>query len=112
MSEKLQNFNIILPYNLPISRWYLYFNYDALSKRFQKNLLDLLEENHLLSKEEVRKQYLNHPKGYYVYAEPKKFKSLEDGIEYVTRYCGRVAISENRIKSYDGEHVDLLLQCP
>lgn len=82
-----------------------YFNYDALSKRFQKNLLDLLEKNHLLSKEEVRNQYLNHPKGYYVYAEPKKFNSLQDGIEYVTRYCGRVAISENRIKSYDGEHV-------
>ena len=82
-----------------------YFNYNALSKRFQKNLLDLLEKNHLLSKEEVRKQYFNHPNGYYVYAEPKKFKSLKDGIEYVTRYCGRVAISENRIKSYDGENV-------
>ena len=59
----------------------------------------------LFTHKEVRKQYFDHPKGYYVYAEPKKFNSLKDDIEYVTRYCGRVAISENRIKSYDGENV-------
>lgn len=82
-----------------------YFNYDALSKRFQKKLLDLLLQHNLISKDDVRKQYLNHPNGYYVYAEPKKFSSLKEGIEYVTRYCGRVAISENRIKSYDGKNV-------
>ena len=41
----------------------------------------------------------------YVYAEPKKFNSLKEGIEYVTRYCGRCPISENRIINYDGENV-------
>lgn len=82
-----------------------YFNYDALSKRFQKILLNLLLKNKLLTKEQVKNQFLNHNNGYYVYAEPKKFNSLKEGIEYVTRYCGRCAISENRIKSYDGKNV-------
>ena len=49
--------------------------------------------------------YKNCPKGFYVYAEPKKFKNLKSGIEYVTRYCGRVPISENRIVDYDGVKV-------
>ena len=35
----------------------------------------------------------------------KKFKNLKSGIEYVTRYCGRVPISENRIVNYDGSNV-------
>ena len=30
---------------------------------------------------------------------------LKDSIEYVTRYCGRPAISENRIINYDFENV-------
>lgn len=83
-----------------------YFNFDALSLRFQKILLDLLSEK--LGKsfdEEKRKSYLKHKKGFYVYAEKKEFKSLKDGIEYVTRYCGRVPISENRIVNYDGKNV-------
>ena len=45
-----------------------------------------------------------YTKGFYVYAE-KKFKNLKDSVEYVTRYCGRPAISENRILKYDGENV-------
>ena len=53
------------------------------------------------------KKYLfsTYKKGFYVYTEPKEFKSLKDGIEYVTRYCGRVPISENRIEIYDGNNV-------
>lgn len=83
-----------------------YFNYDALSKRFQKVLLDLLNKEIGESfKEEKKLSYKNHKKGFYVYAEPKKFKNLKDGIEYVTRYCGRVPISENRIINYDGKNV-------
>lgn len=77
-----------------------------MSLRFQKILLDLLSEE--LGKsfdEEKRKSYLNHKKGFYVYAEKKQFKDLKSGIEYVTRYCGRVPISENRIINYDGENV-------
>lgn len=38
-------------------------------------------------------------------AELKKSKSLKDDIEYVARYCGRPAISENRIINYDDENV-------
>ena len=54
----------------------------------------------------VRKQIYNkHKNGFYVYAEPKKFPSLKDGVEYVSRYCGRPCISENRIISYDGKNV-------
>lgn len=49
--------------------------------------------------------YKKYQKGFYVYAEPKKFKDLKSGIEYVTRYCGRVPISENRIINYDGQNV-------
>ena len=49
--------------------------------------------------------FKNYSKGFYVYAEPKKFKDLKSGVEYVTRYCGRVPISENRIINYDGSNV-------
>ena len=83
-----------------------YFNYDALSKRFQMNLLKLMSKR--LGKSfnsEMRQSFITHKKGFYVYAEPKKHNSLKEGIEYVTRYCGRCAISENRIINYDGENV-------
>ncbi len=80
-----------------------YFDYDALSRRFQKVLLDLMKN--IIPKHTINQIYKNHPKGFYVYAEPKKFPSLKSGIEYVARYCGRPAISENRILSYDGENV-------
>ena len=83
-----------------------YFDYDALSMRFQKILLDLLSK-HLktFSMKLKSKLYADYPKGFYVYAESKKFKDLKSGIEYVTRYCGRVPISENRIVNYDGDTV-------
>ncbi len=69
-------------------------------------MLDLLskELGNEFDKEKFR-SYKNHKNGFYVYAEPKEFKSLKEGIEYVTRYCGRVPISENRIINYDGENV-------
>ena len=34
-----------------------------------------------------------------------KFKSIEDLIRYVTRYCSRPVIAESRILNYDGENV-------
>lgn len=40
-----------------------------------------------------------------MFMQKKKFKSLKDGVEYVTRYCGRAPISENRIVNYDGTNV-------
>ena len=83
-----------------------YFNYDALSKRFQKILLDLMSKKLGKNFDNMkRKCFLNHKKGFYVYAEDKKFKNFKDGVEYVTRYCGRPAISENRIINYDGKNV-------
>lgn len=83
-----------------------YFDYDALSMRFQKILLDLLSKHLKTFSSKLKAQlYSDYPKGFYVYAEPKKFKDLKSGIEYVTRYCGRVPISENRIVNYDGINV-------
>jgi len=82
------------------------FDYNALSKRFQKILLDLMSEKLGKSFDYMRnKSYINHKNGFYVYAEPKKFPNIKKGIEYVTRYCGRPAISENRILNYDGKNV-------
>lgn len=83
-----------------------YFNFDALSKRFQKILLDLLSKE-LGSAFDKEKYFLKNKynNGFYVYAEKKKFNSIKDGIEYVTRYCGRTPISENRILNYDGTNV-------
>ena len=83
-----------------------YFNYDALSKRFQKILLDLLLKD--IGKEFISTKnvlFNKYKNGFYVYAEPKEFKSIKEGVEYVTRYCGRAPISENRIVNYDGTNV-------
>lgn len=83
-----------------------YFDFNALSKRFQKILLDLLyKEIGESFKPYMYKSYKNQKNGFYVYAEKKNFKSLKQGIEYVARYCGRVPISENRIVNYDGVNV-------
>ncbi len=91
--------------NNDVKKWN-YFNYDALSMRFQKILLELMGKKLGSSFIEVKNNlYKKYPKGFYVYAERKNFKSLKDGIEYVTRYCGRTPISENRIINYDGTNV-------
>ena len=84
-----------------------YFDFNALSKRFMKILLDLMDEylNDKSFKALKNKLYKKYKNGFYVYAEKKNFKNIKDGVEYVTRYCGRVAISENRIINYDGNNV-------
>lgn len=83
-----------------------YFNYDALSKRFQKILLDLMSKKLGKSFDSLKTRlFKKYNKGFYVYAEPKKFPNFKAGVEYVTRYCGRCAISENRILNYDGTNV-------
>ena len=90
---------------IDIKKWD-YFDYNALSMRFQKILTDLMIKNFDdFNVDDARKNYFNHNKGFYVYAEKKKFKSLKEGIEYVTRYCGRCAISENRIIKYENNIV-------
>lgn len=83
-----------------------YFDYNALSFRFQKILLSLLSKE--LKKDFEKEKdslYKSYKNGFYVYAEKKNFKDIKSGVEYVTRYCGRVPISENRIKNYDGTNV-------
>ena len=83
-----------------------FFDYDALSKRFQHILLKLLSKELGKSFSKMKKfLYSNYSNGFYVYAEPKKFKDFKSGVEYVTRYCGRVPISENRIVNYDWTNV-------
>ena len=84
-----------------------YFDFKALSKRFMKILLDLMDKylNDTSFKSLKNKLYKTYKNGFYVYAEKKNFKNIKDGVEYVTRYCGRVAISENRILNYDGYNV-------
>ena len=83
-----------------------YFNYDALSMRFQKILLDLMSKKLGKQFNSIKNRlYQKYKKGFYVYAEPKKFNNFKAGVEYVTRYCGRPAISENRIINYDGNNV-------
>ena len=84
-----------------------HFDFSALRRRFQKILLNLLDKKLNSSKFKKLKNLLfaNYKDGFFVYAESKKFKNLKSGIEYVTRYCGRVPISENRILNYDGENV-------
>lgn len=90
---------------------YNYFNYDALSKRFMKILLDKMElyfgkDNF---KDIKNKMYLKYKNGFYVNNKLEddgyKFNSIEDLIKYVTRYCSRSVIAESRIINYDGNNV-------
>lgn len=53
--------------------------------------------------------YIKYKNGFYVNnrleADGYKFKSIEDLIRYLTRYCARPAMAESRILKYDGENV-------
>ena len=83
-----------------------YFSFNALRKRFMRNLLELMSKELGPSFDSMKnKMYKKHKKGFYVYAKKKKFKKLKHLIEYNARYCGRPAISESRILNYDGENV-------
>ncbi len=90
---------------------YDYFNYDALSKRFMKILLDKMEKHFGKQKFSKTKNimYLKYKNGFYVNNRLEddgyKFKSIEDLIRYLTRYCSRPAMAETRIINYDGENV-------
>lgn len=88
-----------------------HFNYDALSKRFMKIILDKMEK--YFGKNNFRsiknKMYFKYPNGFYVNNKLEddgyKFNSIEELIRYVTRYCSRPVIAETRILKYDGENV-------
>lgn len=90
---------------------YNHFNYDALSKRFMKILLDNMEKHFGKKsfKDTKNKMYLKYKNGFYVNNKLEddgyKFNSIEELIKYVTRYCSRPVIAESRILKYDGENV-------
>ena len=88
-----------------------HFNYDALSKRFMRILLDRMQayfgkENFKDTKNEMYQKYKN---GFYVNNKLEddgyKFNSIEELIRYLTRYCSRPAMAESRIINYDGKNV-------
>ena len=59
-----------------------YFSFNALRKRFMRNLLDLMSKELGPSFDSMKsKMYKEHKKGFYVYAKKKKFKKLKDLIE-------------------------------
>ena len=88
-----------------------HFNYEALSKRFMKILLDKMEIH--FGKSNFRKtkneMYLKYKNGFYVNNKLEddgyQFNSLEELIRYLTRYCSRPAMAESRISNYDGQYV-------
>ena len=88
-----------------------YFNYDALSKRFMKVLLDKMLKyfGNSLFKSTKNEMYLKYKNGFYVHNNLEddgyKFNSIEELIRYVTRYCARPVIAESRILNYDGQNV-------
>ena len=88
-----------------------YFNYEALSKRFMKILLDKMEK--YFGKKKFRdtknKMYLTYKNGFYINNKLEddgyKFSSIEELIRYLTRYCARPAMAESRILNYDGNNI-------
>lgn len=100
--------------NYNIFKKFEFISYDALRKRFQTILLDLLEKK--IGKKKFRnlknKIYQKSDKGFYVYAEKKDNKngSTKDMIEYAVRYSGKPAMAESRILDYDGEFITFWYQ--
>ncbi len=100
--------------NSNIFKKFEYISFNALRKRFQKILLDLLEKE--LGKENFKTLknfiYKKSDKGFYVYAEQKKNKkqSTKDMVEYAVRYSGKPAMAESRIIDYDGTYITFWYQ--
>lgn len=100
--------------NTNIFKKFDFISYDALRKRFQKILLDLLEKE--IGKNEFKNLknmiYKKSNKGFYVYAEKKNNKnvSTKEMIDYAIRYSGKPAMAESRIIDYDGTYVTFWYQ--
>ena len=100
--------------NSNIFKKFEYISFNALRKRFQKILLDLLEKE--LGKQNFKTLknfiYKKSDNGFYVYAEQKKNKkqSTKDMVEYVVRYSGKPAMAESRIIDYDGTYITFWYQ--
>ena len=90
-----------------VFRKFNFISYDALRKRFQKVLLDLIEKE--LGKnnfKSFKREIYSHTKdGFYVRAKKNHNQSTQVMIEYAVRYTGKPAMAESRILSYDGKFV-------
>ena len=73
--------------------------FDMLRKRFQKILLDLLEND--IGKSKFRpiknKIYSKYNNGFYVRAKKNEFPNFKKAISYILRYCGRPCFAQYRI---------------
>lgn len=89
-----------------------FFAYPSFRKRFMKVLLDMLEND--IGKENFHtmknSMYLEHNKGFYVYAPKSIFKSYTDLIKYVCRYVARPVMAESRIIDCDDTFVTFWYQ--
>lgn len=96
--------------NIEAFRIVRHINFKALRFRWQKLILDYLNE-HLPTYELPRfkkiknKIYKEYENGFYVYAKPDNISSINQTIKYVVRYTGRPAMAQSRILEYDGTHV-------
>lgn len=96
--------------NIEVFRIIKHINFKALRFRWQKLLLDYLQNNlpaielpnFKKLKNELYKDYKN---GFYVYAKPDNITSINQTINYVVRYTGRPAMAQSRILNYDGTYV-------
>lgn len=83
-----------------------YIPYKMLRLRWQKILLDKIEET--IGKRRFKKikdkLYKEKKEGFYVYGKGE-VGSGKQAIKYVGRYTGRPVMAESRIKKYDGEKV-------
>lgn len=77
--------------------------FDMLRKRFQKNLMDLLEND--IGKDSFRKiknkVYSKSSNGFYVRAKKSEFPNSKKAVSYVLRYCGRPCFAQYRIIDID-----------
>ena len=96
--------------NTEVFRIIKHINFKALRFRWQKLLLDYLQNNLPANelpkfkqlKNQIYKEYNN---GFYVYAKPDNISSINQTINYVVRYTGRPAMAQSRIIDYDGTYV-------
>ena len=80
--------------------------FDMLRKRFQKILLDLLEND--IGKSKFRpiknKIYSKYNNGFYVRAKKNEFPNSKKAISYILRYCGRPCFAQYRIIDIDEDN--------
>ena len=96
--------------NTEIFRIVKHINFKALRFRWQKLLLDFLQNNlpekELIEFKHLKNQiYKDYNNGFYVYAKPDNISSINKTINYVVRYTGRPAMAQSRIIDYDGSYV-------